>query len=190
MSERLKQEPPYTYEEWLNLDIEGRSELIDGQIYLMSDPTGRYQEVLGEIHRQIANFLLGKACQVFLAPFSVRLLRGKNTAYEPDIVVLCDPSIRRKRGCVGVPDMLVEVLSRSTAKKDKVIKYNDYMQAGVKEYWIVDPDKDFIDAYRLVNGEYIRQTYDKGDIAPILVLPGCEIDLSLVFKDIYEDSDE
>jgi len=190
MSERLIQEQLYTYEQWLNLDIDGRSELIDGHIYMMADPTGRHQEVLSELNGQIWTFLRDKPCQVFFAPFSVRLFKYKNTAYEPDLVVICDPSIRRQRGCVGAPDMIVEVLSRSTAKMDKVKKYNDYLQAGIKEYWIVDPDKDFIDAYRLMDGRYVLRTYYKDDIAPVQVLPGCEIDLSLVFQDIFEDPDK
>ena len=189
MSERLRQREYYTYEEWLRLDIEGRTELIDGQIYMMSDPTERHQLVAGELYRQIANFLFGKQCLVFFAPYSVRLFEYYDTAYEPDLVVLCDPSKRRERGCVGAPDMVIEILSRSTAKKDKTTKRQDYMKAGVKEYWIVEPDKNYVEAYRLIEGKYIQQTYFKEDMAPIQVLQGCEIDLSIVFKNIYEDSD-
>ena len=177
-----RQECYYTYEQWLDLDIEGRSELIGGQLYMMADPTSRHQKVVAELLRQIANFLLGKTCQVFPSPFGVRLNETRDTAYEPDLVVICDPSKIKHRGCVGAPDMVIEVLSPSTAQRDKVDKYYDYMQAGVKEYWIVDGENNFLDAYRLVDGKYVQQTYFEKDNAPIQVLQGCEIDLSLVFE--------
>jgi len=179
-----KQEQNYTYEQWLDLDSDKRTELIDGQIYMMADPTSRHQEISGELYLQIATFLRGKPCRAYHAPFGVRLHKNKNTAFEPDIVVLCDHSKRRNRGCAGAPDVIIEILSPSTARNDKTLKYNEYMKAGVKEYWIVDGDNNYVEAYRLVDDKYIQQTYFEDDIAPIQVLQGCEIDLSLVFKDI------
>ena len=186
MNDGLIQEQHYTYEEWLKMDIEGRSELIDGQIYMMADPTEKHQLVSGELYGQIWSYLKGKPCLIFYAPYSVRLFDSYNTAYEPDIVVLCDQSKRRNRGCVGAPDMIIEILSPSTAKNDKVTKKQDYMKAGVKEYWIVDPEHNFVDAYRLVDDRYFQQTYCKGDMAPVQILPDCVVDLSLVFRDTAE----
>jgi len=186
MNEGLSQGQYYSYEDWVGLDIEGLSELIDGQIFMMADPTSRHQEVQMALTGQLWTFLRNKPCQLYTAPFGVRLSPFKDTAYEPDILVLCDPSKRRTRGCVGAPDMIIEILSPSTAKRDKLIKYNDYMQAGVKEYWIVDPEHYYMDAYRLIDGQYIQHTYYGNDIAPVQVLQGCEIDLSLVFRNAFE----
>ena len=182
----LSQERFYTYEEWLNLDIDNRTELIDGQIYMMADPSSRHQEILTEIFGQLWTFLRGKPCQVYTSPFGVRLYKHKNTAYEPDIVVLCDPSKRRHRGCEGAPDMIVEILSPSTEKTDRIIKYKEYMRAGVKEYWIIHPDDNYVMANRLIEGRYISEIYFETDIAPVQILPGCEINLSQVFMNIFE----
>jgi len=179
-----KQEQYYTYVQWLDLDIEGRSELIDGQVYMEADPSSRHQEIQSELIIQIGNFLRGKPCQVYPSPFGVRLNKNKDTAFEPDIVVLCDHSKRRDRGCEGAPELIIEILSPSTEKKDRVLKYNEYMQAGVKEYWIVDPVHNQVMANRLIGSKYITSIYFEKDVAPIQVLQGCEIDLSLVFKDV------
>ena len=172
-----------TYEEWMDLDIDRRTELIEGQIYMMADPTGRHQEVLGELFGQLWTFLRDKPCRVYPAPFSVRLDAKKDTALEPDIVVLCAPKKRQHRGYSGAPDMVVEILSPSNTKKQQKFKYQEYQRAGVSEYWFVDPDKNRIDANRLINGKYVTTSYFEKDIAPVQTLPGCEIDLSLVFRE-------
>jgi len=179
-----KQEQYYTYEQWLNLDTDGYTELIDGQIHLMADPTSRHQMVQMELSGQIWTYLKDKPCQIFTAPFGVRLHEDKDTAFEPDIVVLCDPSKLQDRGCAGPPDMIIEILSPSTEKNDRILKYNEYMQAGVKEYWIVDPINNQVIANRLMDYNYNTTIYFETNTAPIQILPGCEIDLSLVFRDI------
>jgi len=179
-----KQEHYYTYEQWLDLDSDAISELIDGQIHLMADPTSRHKEVQSELFRQLANFLHGKPCQAYVAPFGVRLHKNKDTAYGPDIVVLCDHSKRRERGCEGAPDVIIEVLSPSTEKNDRILKHKEYMHAGVKEYLIVDPINNQVIANRLIDSKYNTTVYFETDTAPIQVLNGCEIDLSLVFRDV------
>jgi len=191
MPSELKQEVYYTFEEWQDMELDYRSELIDGQIYMMSDPTTRHQKVIGELHGQICAFLKGKTCEVFVSPFSVRLHENEDTGYEPDLVVVCDTSKIKKRGCTGAPDLVIEVLSPSTQKDDKVEKYQEYMKAGVKEYWIVNPDLNYVEANQLIDGRYIALTYFENDTAPIQVLQGCGIDLSEVFKkSLYELNDE
>ena len=184
--DELRQDQNYTYEEWCNLDTDKRTELIDGQIYMMADPTSRHQEVLSELFGQLWSFLRDKPCRVYIAPFAVRMYSFKDTAFEPEIVILCDPSKRRKRGCEGAPDMVVEILSPSTERNDRVLKYKEYMAAGVKEYWIVHPDDNYVTANRLIDGKYISETYFETDKAPVLILPGCEIDLTVVFKDLFK----
>ena len=179
-----KQEQYYTYEQWLDLDIEGRSELVNGHIVMMADPTSRHQEIQGALFGQLWTFLQGKPCHVYVSPFGVRLHKNKDTAFEPDIVVLCDHSKRRERGCEGAPDIIIEILSPSTERNDRVLKHKEYMQAGVKEYWIVDPVHNQVIANRLIDCKYNTTVYFETDSAPVQVLQGCEIDLSLVFKDI------
>jgi Uma2 family endonuclease len=151
---------------------------------MMAAPTSRHQEIQTALIVQLAVFLQGKPCQVYASPFGVRLHKNKDTAYEPDIVVLCDHSKRKDRGCEGAPDMIIEIISPSTEMNDRVLKYNEYMQAGVREYWIVDPIHNQVTANRLIEYKFNTTIYLEQDIAPVQVLQGCEIDLSLVFKDI------
>ena len=98
---------------------------------------------------------------------------------EPDITVVCDPAKLDDRGCKGAPDMVIEIESPSTARYDRILKFNKYREAGVREYWIVDPEERAVFAYTLKNGEYTAAVYE--DTAPAAVLPGCEIDLGAVF---------
>ena len=101
MGEILTAEKYYTYEEWIQLPHNDRTELMDGIIYMMSEPTGMHQKISGEIFRQLANFLLDKPCDVYPAPFGVRLSQDEDTSVQPDISVICDESILTDRGCTG-----------------------------------------------------------------------------------------
>jgi Uma2 family endonuclease len=135
--------------------------------------------------------LEGKPCKVFVAPFSVRLNpvadRRDDTVLEPDLLVVCDPAKLDKRGCNGAPDLVIEILSPSTARNDKVVKLNKYQNAGVREYWIVEPDTQTVLICVLdAGGRYIFSSYDDTGRAPVSVLPGCEIDLGAVFQGLQE----
>ena len=176
----------YTYEDYLNRDDDVRFELIDGVIYMMATPAPNHQIIAGEIHGQLWTFLKGRQCKAFIAPFSVKLSvgEGKDTVLEPDLVVLCDKSQLDKYGCVGGPDMVVEVLSPSTSKKDKTLKFEKYRQAGVRELWIIDPKKKSTSVYILSCGEYTAKTYSDTDIVPVHVLEGCRINLNEVFSEM------
>ena len=172
----------YTYEEWAELDDGNRYELLGGEIIMMAPPSTRHQKISGEIFKQIAVYLDDKPCDVYSAPFGVRLHKKKDTAFQPDITVVCDPSKITEKGCVGAPDLIVEILSSSTARHDKITKFREYLRAGVKEYWIVNPEEKLVTAYRLKDGEYVADVYGD-DSAPAQVLPGCEIDLAKVFRE-------
>ena len=174
----------YTYEDYLNRDDDIRYELIDGVIHLLATPARVHQGISGEIYVQLYNFLRGKPCKVYYAPFSVRLSVGKgaDTVLEPDLVVICDLSKMDDRGCVGAPDMVIEILSPSTSKKDVTIKFDKYLQAGVKEYWIVSPDSKTVIVHILKNGEYYTKAYSDTDSIPVNVLEGCIISLPEVFQ--------
>jgi len=177
----------YTYTDYLEWDEDVRAELFDGEIVMMATPLRVHQGVSGELFFQIKAYLAGKKCKVYSAPFSVRLFPQKNnrddTVFEPDIVVVCDQEKLDDKGCNGPPDMVVEVVSPSTAKYDRVLKFRKYQKAGVREYWIVDPEIKTVQVNILDNGRYVSSVYDETDKAPVSVLEGCEIDLAVVFSE-------
>ena len=142
-----KLEQRYTYREYLAWDEDERWELIDGIPYDMTPTPGRlHQKIAGNIYRKIADFLDDRPCEVYIAPFDVRLPLAEEpdeeitTVVQPDIVVVCDELKLDDAGCRGAPDLVVEVLSPSTARKDLKEKLNLYESRGVREYWIVNPD--------------------------------------------------
>ena len=175
----------YTYADYLTWDDDTRWELIDGVPYAMSAPTRLHQKIIGSLHFQLYAFLKGKPCEVYLSPFDVRLNADTrdDTVVQPDILVVCDQSILNKAGCAGVPDMLVEILSPSTSLYDRVTKFNRYLQAGVREYWIIDPEFKTLAVHLLKGEDYITRVFAAGDTAPVHVLEGCTIDLAEVFDD-------
>jgi len=188
MSALNLQQEYYTYTDIIKMDDDIRRELIDGVIYNMASPLNVHQDIMGEIFNQLKNFLKGKNCKVYIAPFDVRLNADKpnkedDTVLQPDVLVICDRSKLdpKGRGCKGAPDLVIEVLSPSTAYRDRHIKYNKYLEHGVREYWIVDPAHNIVEAHILENDMYKIYYYQKTDSLPVHVLEGCEIDLSSVF---------
>jgi Uma2 family endonuclease len=176
----------YTYADVLEWSEDFRAEIIEGELFMMSPPVRKHQGLVMEISRQISNFLKGKPCKVYPAPFGVRLHPREDhrdkTVLEPDLSVICDSSKLDDRGCNGAPDLIIEILSPSTSTKDKVRKYNLYLDAGVREYWIVDPDTESAQVYVLENGRYAA-AYVVPDTVPVTVLPGCIINLKEVFAE-------
>ena len=175
----------YTYEDYMNCDDDIRFELIDGVIHMMATPSRFHQQILGELYVPVYNFLKGKPCKVYFAPFSVRLSVGKgsDTVLEPDLIVICDKSKLDDGGIDGAPDMVVEILSPPTSKKDRTIKFKKYLQAGVRELWFVDPADKTVIVNILKDGEYVVSAYDDSDIVPVHVLEGCRINMQDVFAD-------
>jgi Uma2 family endonuclease len=176
----------YTYADYVTWDDDVRCELYYGEMCVMSPaPTYRHQGISFQLARRIGNFLEGHHSRVFQAPFDVRLDAGgkDDLVLQPDIVLIGDRSILCGTGCAGVPDMVVEILSPSTAQRDMLEKFNIYMRAGVREYWIVDPDEKTVYANVLQDGRYVTTTYADGDAAPVHVLDGCVIDLADVFEE-------
>ena len=179
----------YTYKDYLKWDDDIRCELIDGYPYMMSAPTIRHQRISRKLLVQLDTFLQGKTCEVFHAPFDVRLYAGVSdladdavdTVVQPDLVVICDDTRLDKTGCKGAPDMAIEILSPSSTDKDKMIKYWKYLKAGVREYWIVDPDNNRLMVHLLDEDYQVIHTYSSEERAPVNILPGCTIDLQDVF---------
>jgi Uma2 family endonuclease len=189
MSDAKKNEDiHYTYADFLKWDEGERVEIIDGELVKLAAPVRKHQGVSQELARRIGNFLEGKPCKLYPAPFAVRLNPAEDenddTVLQPDIVVVCDSAKLDDNGCNGAPDLVIEILSPSTARYDRIVKFRKYQQAGVREYWIVDPDTETVQACLLENGHYITNMYDEHDMAPVAVLPGCEINLKEVFAGI------
>ncbi|MGN0424804.1 MAG: Uma2 family endonuclease [Acetatifactor sp.] len=131
----------FTVDDYRALPDERRVELIDGYFYDMASPTFRHQLIGGEVYRQIANYIMekGGSCRPFIAPVDVQLDCDERTMLQPDVGIICDTSKIKEWGIYGAPDFLLEVISPSTKKKDYTKKLVKYMEAGVREYWILDP---------------------------------------------------
>jgi Uma2 family endonuclease len=148
-------QPHYTYADYRQWPEDQRWELIDGVAYAMTAPARLHQDIVFELGRQIGNYLQGKTCKGYVAPFDVRLPHNNetddsiSTTVQPDISVICDPRKLDKLGCRGAPDWIIEVLSPSTALKDMNSKRSLYEQHGVKEYWIIHPEDRWIMVYLL-----------------------------------------
>lgn len=189
----------YTYADYLKWDLPEMVELIRGKVYKMSPaPTSKHQDISTRLVVSIGTFLKNKKCKVFAAPFDVRLPRkGKAdedivTVVQPDICVICDPSKVDERGCLGAPDWIIEILSKSTSSKDLNEKFEVYEEAGVKEYWVIHPTEQTVLVYTLNNhGKYegILKPYVRTDNVQSRTLQGLTIDLSEVFE-LPEPEDE
>ncbi len=140
----------HTIEEIYALPDDIRAELIDGELYYMAAPTRTHQKINGEMYLIVANYIRahGGKCEVYIPPFGVFLNADDSTYVEPDLVVVCDTDKLEERGCVGAPDWIVEVVSPSSRKMDGIIKAEKYRQAGVREYWLIHPDKRTVLVYR------------------------------------------
>jgi Uma2 family endonuclease len=173
----------YTYADYCKWKIEERLELIKGWIYKMSAPTAKHQFVSMQLSIRIGNFLQKKTCRVFAAPFDVRLSKNKSTKDEdvetvvqPDIVVICDLAKIDSRGCIGSPDLVVEILSPSNNKVEIKKKFDLYEENQIKEYWIVHPEEKTVIVYSLQNDKYIgSRLYGEDDLIVTEVLQGIEI---------------
>jgi Uma2 family endonuclease len=184
----------YTYEDYAAWDDGNRYELINGIPHAMAAPSRDHQRVLGEIFRQFSNFLLNRSCEAFVAPFDVCLngLRDEDkTIVQPDIFVVCDKSkLNNNKYCNGAPDLVIEIVSPSSKQRDWITKLNIYKQAGVREYWIVDPRYRQIDVFLLKEDwsvdeiDKVAKTYSENDTVPVEILSEYkfEIKLESVFK--------
>ncbi len=181
MPERFAHRNIYSQEDYYNLPDDVRAELIHGQIYYMAAPSRVHQEILNFINTEINLFLRSKGgpCKVYPAPFAVKLFEDSDkTVVEPDISVICDPNKLTDRGCDGAPDWIVEIISPATSSNDYVRKLNLYMDAGVKEYWIVDPLKKWIYVYHLEETRFETTPYTFQDRIKVNICDDLWIDFT------------
>ena len=181
---QLKADKIYTETEYEKIDNNGLVEFDDGKIILMSPPSTIHQEIVGFLYRTIANFLDGKSCRAFISPFNVKLTLENNSIkrVEPDISVICDKSKITPNGCEGAPDFIIEVVSSGNRMHDYVSKANWYRQAGVKEYWIVDYEKNVILVYVFQQDEVFE--FNFMDKIPVFVL-GSEFSIDFKLLDFF-----
>ena len=175
----------YTYADYITWDDNIRCELIDGVPYMMGAPNRVHQTILGNLHGIFWSFLKGKKCEVFVAPFDVRLNYDTldDTVVEPDLMIVCDSNKLNDAGIIGAPEMLVEILSPSTSKYDKTTKYESYLKNGVQEYWIIDPTTKILTVNLLKDGNYISHPYTINDTVPVQTLGDFTVNLTEVFEE-------
>ena len=201
-----KGEQKYSYADYLTWPGEERWELINGEAWDMSygcigeqqaclrpapAPTTKHQRISMDLSREISIFLKGKSCQVFAAPFDVRFTKDEKQqdqdifiTLQPDLSVICDKSKIDEKGCLGSPDLIVEILSPSTGYKDETQKLSIYEDYGVKEYWIVNPDRNTIQIFIHNGQDFDKPAYYKGDDEiRSSVLKGFQVAL----KDIFQE---
>ena len=190
-SNAIKNDRVYTYADYLTWPDDERWEIIDGVAYAMAPPSTEHQRIVRNLSVEFSIYLKKKPCEIFIAPFGVtfeKAIKDENNlhAVEPDIAVICDKSKITEKGCKGNPDLIVEVLSRSTASIDIIKKRRLYEQNGVFEYWIVDPLHQIITRLYLNDdlSEYRKPEYfnRESTIAPI-IFPELQIDLKEIFSE-------
>ncbi len=184
----------YSYADYLTWADNVRRELYEGFIKLMSPaPSSIHQDISLNLERYFINFLYKKKCKFYHAPSDVRFPKDKTntddkltyTVVQPDIYVVCDLAKIDKRGCLGAPDLIIEIVSAGNSKRDIKDKFKIYEEYGVREYWIVFPNDELVYVYLLdETGKYKeKDIYERGDKIPVNIFNGdLEIDLNEVFE--------
>ncbi len=194
--DQLDLEKTYTYADYLTWRFMERVELIWGKIRKMTPaPSTKHQKVVGDLHLSLRKVLAHQSCQVFLAPFDVRLpVRKKDAMKEenvvqPDLCIICDENKIDEKGCNGAPDLIIEVLSPSSSTRDLKDKRQLYQKAGVPEYWVVDPFDGIAHIFVMdENGEYInRYPITAVDVLKSETIPDLEISMKTIFPEILEE---
>ena len=177
----LKKEDIYTIDDIYALPDGERAELIDGKIYYMAPPSWKHQKISRKLHQAISNYIdsnKGK-CEALAAPFAVFLNEDDINYVEPDISVICDLSKLDEKGCHGAPDWVIEIVSPSSKPRDYMTKLFKYRTYGVREYWIVDPEKSRVQVYDFEHGD--MKEYSFSDKVPVEIYGGdLEIDFTQV----------
>lgn len=178
----------YSYADYLLWRFKERVELFKGKILKMSPaPNRKHQEITGALHIELGNLFKNKSCKVYIAPFDVRIpIQSKRdeeifTVVQPDLCIICDPNKLDDRGCVGAPDLVIETLSPGNSKKEMKHKFELYQEAGVREYWIVDPNQESVLINVLENGKYITQNPIVDDVITSIIFPNVKIHTNDIF---------
>lgn len=173
----------YTIEDIYALPDGERAELIDGDMYMMSPPGMIHQKLVGELYFQIKSYINSNhgECEIFPAPFAVFLNADSHTYVEPDLSIICDKSKLDDRGCNGAPDWVIEIVSPSSQRMDYLTKLMKYQDAGVQEYWVVNPEKETVLTY-FFEGENDSIQFDFTDDVPVQIYDGWSINIAKLLK--------
>lgn len=190
---QLEDNKGFTYRDYVQWDDNQRWELIDGTAFNMTPaPSRKHQKISAELMRQLSNFLIDKNCEVYAAPFDVKLPEHEEpdneikTVIQPDISVICEKEKLDDKGCRGAPDLIIEIVSPLTARKDMKDKLFLYERHGVKEYWVVHPEEKILMQHKRENNtnRYGRASiFSDDESVNTDILPGLTIDLAMVFKE-------
>jgi Uma2 family endonuclease len=180
----------YSYADYLTWEIEGMVEIIKGKVFReVAAPSRKHQGLSLKLSSKLFVYLENAPCEVYEAPFDVRLpVHSKKnedifTVVQPDICVICDPSKLDDAGCIGAPDLVVEILSPGTNKKDLKYKYDVYLESGVREYWVIHPEEQTLLVYTLENEDYnASRLFVAGDMVRSGVVEGFTLDVEDLFK--------
>lgn len=180
----------YSYADYLLWKVQEKIELFKGKILAMSPaPARNHQKIAGNIHGILFPFFRNRKCELYTAPFDVRIPKKGTkdeeifTVVQPDLCVICDPEKLDDRGCIGAPDLVIEILSPGNSKKEMDIKFTLYEESGVLEYWIVHPTEKAVWVYVLENGRYItHKPFVEGEDLVSRVFPDLKINTSDIFE--------
>lgn len=179
----------YSYADYLLWKFQERVELFKGKILKMSPaPSRKHQEISKNVNRVLDKFFYEKKCSLYYAPFDVRIpIKTKEdqeifTVVQPDLCVICDPNKLDDRGCIGAPDLIIEILSPGNSKREMKDKFELYEEAGVREYWIIDPNQESVLINVLENGKYITQKPIVEDTIHSHIFPNLEMHTDDIFQ--------
>ena len=180
----------YSYADYLLFEFNERVEILKGYIYAMSPaPSRKHQHISANIFRVFDRLFFKKPCAVYFAPFDVRLKINENseeitTVLQPDLCIICDENKLDEKGCLGAPDLVVEILSPGNTKKEMELKFEIYEQSGVKEYWIVQPEYENVLLFELSNGKYELKSHSSQDSNFITstIFPDLHVSLEEIFR--------
>ena len=175
----------YSYADYLVWKIKERVELLKGKILEMSAPSPIHQEISGNLQGALFVFLKNSRCKLYTAPFDVRFpQKGESQVYtvvQPDLCVVCDFEKIDSKGCVGAPDLVVEILSPGNSKKEMKSKFALYQEEGVREYWIVDPERELVFVYVADNKKFKPTIPIADDYVYSTIFPDFKIHTSDLF---------
>ena len=174
----------YTLEDYYALPDEKRVELIDGVFYDMASPGSIHQILAGAIHAEFLSDIRRNRgnCVPLISPMDVQIEKDEKTIVQPDVMIVCDREKFQNGIIYGAPDLVVEILSKSSRSRDCIIKLKKYYESGVREYWIVDPVKREITVYRFGDGEFQSKIYDSFASVPVGIFnDACAVDFNEIF---------
>ena len=175
----------YTYADYLTWEGPERYQIIYGDVFMMASPSVNHQAICMELSLQFGNWLRGKPCRVFAAPLDVRLFpeddNSDDTVVQPGLLVVCDKVKLGKGSVNGPPDIAIEIISPSTSSKEHFLKFRAYMDAGIREYWMIEPEQKLVQVYIYENGHFISYGYKSEDVVQSTVLQGFSVDLKTLW---------